>query len=55
MPALPCGHLLGRGGNIALGGLFQLADAAVEVDETLGHDVRQVLLVEVVGGVDGCC
>ena len=53
MPALPCGHLLGCGGNIALRGLFQLADAAVEVDETLGHDVRQVLLVEVVGGVDG--
>ena len=53
MSALPCGHLLGRGGNIALCGLFQLTDAAVEVDEALGHDVRQVLLVEVVGGVDG--
>ena len=52
-PALPCGHLLGRGGNIALRGLFQLTDTAVEVDEPLGHDVRQVLLVEVVGGVDG--
>ena len=49
MLALPCGHLLGCGGNIALCGLFQLTDAAVEVDETLGHDVRQVLLVEVVG------
>ena len=47
-PALPGGHLLGRGGNIPLRGLFQLADTAVEVDETLGHDVRQVLLVEVV-------
>ena len=33
MPALPCGDLLGRGGNIPLRGLFQLADAAVEVDE----------------------
>lgn len=33
--------------------LFQLADAAVEVQKALGHDVRQVLLVEVVGRVDG--
>ena len=36
MLALPCGHLLGRGGNIALCSLFQLTDTAVEVDETLG-------------------
>ena len=47
MLALPCGHLLGCGGNIALCSLFQLTDTAVKVDETLGHDVRQVLLVEV--------
>ena len=29
MLALPCGHLLGRGGNIALCGLFQLTDTCL--------------------------
>ena len=41
MLALPCGHLLGRGGNIALCGLFQLTDAAVEVDVATGTDISQ--------------
>ena len=46
-------HLLVGGGRVPLGGLFQLADPLVQGGEPLGHDIGQVLLVEVVGRVDG--
>ena len=41
-----------RGRHIALLGTFEGADAAVEVGDALGDHIGQVLLVEVVGGVD---
>ena len=42
-----------RGRHIALLGTFEGADAAVEVGDALGDHIGQILLVEVVGGVDG--
>ena len=45
--------LVDAGGNIPLCVLFQPADAAVQLGEALGHDIRQILLVQVIGGVDG--
>lgn len=41
------------GGHIPLCVLFQPADAAVQLGEALGHDIRQILLIQVIGGVDG--
>ena len=38
--------------HIALRGLLHGADAAVEVGDALGDHIGQILLVEVVGGVD---
>ena len=32
--------------------IFQRADPAIQLGDALGDDVRQILLVEVVGGVD---
>ena len=43
--------LVDAGGHIPLCVLFQPADAAVQLGEALGHDIRQILLV--IGGVDG--
>ena len=45
--------LVDAGGHIPLCVLFQPADAAVQLGEALGHDIRQILLVQVIGGVDG--
>ena len=39
--------------HIALRGLLHGTDAAVEVGDALGDHIGQILLVEVVGGVDG--
>ena len=41
----------GRGRDIPLRGLFQLAQAAVQIGEPLRDDVRQILLIQIVGGV----
>ena len=50
---LPLGDLIRGGRDIALFVIFQCADPAIQLGDALGDDVRQILLVEVVGGVDG--
>ena len=34
---LPCGDLAGRGGRVALRGVFQRTDAAVQIADALGR------------------
>ena len=49
---LAFGDLFCGGRDIALFVIFQRADPAIQLGDALGDDVRQILLVEVVGGVD---
>ena len=49
---LAFGDLIRGGRDIALFVIFQRTDPAIQLGDALGDDVRQILLVEVVGGVD---
>ena len=40
---LPCGDLAGRGGRVALRGVFQHTDAAVQIADALGCSIDLVV------------